>query len=219
MSCVRERLVKRPEHARKALGVLRDRLREVRALRRHRADQGHRAFAARQYLRSAASFIEFRQSGGQIRGEALFRGHLLQSSRDFSERFCPSRGGVRHHCDVIPHVAVVFRQRDTRVDRSLTRCDRHVGGVGDQHRSVCHGTVGLRVDQLREFVQYLAHLVAALAAADVDDDIRVAPLRQLVLVHRLACTEAAGDRRRAALRDREQRIHHALTGDQRDRGR
>ena len=42
-------------------------------------------------------------------------------------------------------------------------------------------------------VQHLRHLVAALAAADVDDDIRVAPLGKLVLRHGLAGAEAARD--------------------------
>ncbi len=46
----------------------------------------------------------------------------------------------------------------------------------------------------REFVQHLGHLVAAFAAADVDDDVRVAPLGQRLLQHGLAGAEAAGNR-------------------------
>ena len=62
----------------------------------------------------------------------------------------------------------------------------------------------------RELLQHLRHLVAALAAAHIDDDVRVAPLGQLVLGHGLAGAEAAGDGGRAALGDGEQRVDDAL---------
>ena len=40
--------------------------------------------------------------------------------------------------------------------------------------------------KFREFLQNLGHFVAALAAADIYDDVGVAPFRQLMLGHRLA---------------------------------
>ena len=48
-----------------------------------------------------------------------------------------------------------------------------------------------------ELLQHLGHLVAALAAADVDDDVRVRPLGDLVLGHGLAGSESARDGSRA----------------------
>ena len=66
-----------------------------------------------------------------------------------------------------------------------------------------------------ELVQNLGHLVAALAAAHIDDDIGVAPFGQLVLGHGLAGAETAGDGGHAALGNGKQRIDDALTGDQR----
>ena len=219
VSCIGERLIERPEYAGEALGVLGDRLGKVRALRRYRADQADAALAAAEHLGTSAALIELRKTGRQIRGEALLRRHFLESSRDLSERLRPTGGRIRHHRDVIAHVAVIFRQSDARVDGRLTRRDGHVGGVRNQGGAVGHGAVGLRVDQLGELVEHLAHLVAALAAADVDDDIRVAPLRELVLVHGFARAETAGDGGCAALRDREERVHDALSRDQRDGGR
>ena len=67
----------------------------------------------------------------------------------------------------------------------------------------------------RELVEHAGHLVAALAAAQVDDDVGVAALGQRFEQHRLAGAEAAGDRRLAALRHREQAVEDALAGDQR----
>ncbi len=64
----------------------------------------------------------------------------------------------------------------------------------------------------------LGQLVAALAAPDVDDDVRVAPLRDLLQQHGLAGAEAAGHGRGAAARDGEQQVEHPLAGVQRFRG-
>ena len=67
----------------------------------------------------------------------------------------------------------------------------------------------------RELLEHVGHLVAALAAADVDDHVGVAPLRDLLQQHRLAGAEAAGDRGAAAARDREEEVEHPLPGDER----
>ena len=66
-----------------------------------------------------------------------------------------------------------------------------------------------------ELAQHLGHLVAALAAADVDDDVGVGVLGERLLDHRLAGAEAAGHRHRAALGHREQQVEDALPGDER----
>ena len=58
--------------------------------------------------------------------------------------------------------------------------------------------------ELREFVQHAGHFVAALAAADIDDDVGVAALGQRFEQDRLAGAEAARQSRAAAPRDREQ---------------
>ena len=67
-----------------------------------------------------------------------------------------------------------------------------------------------RVLEVRELLEHLRHLVSALAAADVDDDVRVGPLGQLVLRNGLARSETAGDDGRAALGYREEEVDDAL---------
>ena len=62
---------------------------------------------------------------------------------------------------------------------------------------------------------HVGHLVAALAAADVDDDVGVAPLGDLLQQHGLAGAEAAGDGGAAAPGDREEQVEHPLPGVQR----
>lgn len=64
----------------------------------------------------------------------------------------------------------------------------------------------MRIDKLGELIQNICHLVATLAAADVDDYIRLSPLCKLMLGDGLAASERAGYSRDAAFSYREQRI-------------
>ena len=67
--------------------------------------------------------------------------------------------------------------------------------------------------QFRELAQNVCHLVAALAAADVDDDIRIRPLCQLMLHDGFARTKRAGNSRHTAGGNREKRVDNALPRD------
>ncbi len=89
--------------------------------------------------------------------------------------------------------------------------------VRDQDRALHQRRAGARVDELGELLEHLGQLVAALAAADVDDDVGVRPLRERLLEHGLAGAEPAGDRGGAAARDREEHVDRPLAGDQRRR--
>ena len=73
--------------------------------------------------------------------------------------------------------------------------------------------------ELGELADHVGHLVATLAAADVDDDVGVAPLGDLLQQHRLAGAEPAGDPDRAAARHGEQQVDDPLAGEQRARRR
>ena len=77
---------------------------------------------------------------------------------------------------------------------------------------------GARILELGQLVEDVGHLVAALAAADVDDHVGVAPLGDLLQQDGLAGAEAAGHGGAAAAGDREEQVEHALAGDQRHVG-
>ncbi len=96
-----------------------------------------------------------------------------------------------------------------------SRANRHVRRVRDEHRAIEQATARPRIHELGELSEDVCQLVAALAAADVDDHVRVAPLRDRVLEHRLAGSEAAGDGCRASPRQRVQEVENAQAGDQR----
>ena len=72
-----------------------------------------------------------------------------------------------------------------------------------------------RIDDFRELAQHVRHLIAALAAADVDDDVGVGPLGELVLRAGLPRAKTTWDGRRAAFPDREECVDDALPRDER----
>ena len=111
-------------------------------------------------------------------------------------------------------VPVVLGDGHAGVDRRLPGGHRHIGGVGDEDGAVHQGLVALGVQQLGELLQGLGHLIAPLAAAQVDDDVGVRPLGQLVLGHGLARAEGAGDGGSAPLADGEEGVDDALPGDE-----
>ena len=116
---------------------------------------------------------------------------------------------------MVAHIAVVFRDRDAGVDAGLAGRHRHVGGVGDKHRAFDKRIPALRVLEFRELLQDLRHLVAALAAADVNDNVGVAPFGELVLRNSFSGAEAARDSGGAASGDREEEVDDSLSGEER----
>ena len=163
----------------------------------------------------ARALVKLRQARGQIRGIALLAGHFLQPPRHFAKRLCPTGSGVRNHGNRMPLVTVVLRNRDAGINGSLPRRHRHIGGVGNQHRALHQRLSGARVGQFRELPQHVGHLVAALAAADIDHQIYVAPLGKLVLYYGLSGAERPRHARGAALGNGKERVNHALTRNQR----
>ena len=161
------------------------------------------------------TLVELCQTASQISRVAFLTGHLLQTSGHLAERLCPAGCGIRHQRDGISHVAEIFRDRDTGIDRSLTCRNRHIRCVGDQHGPLHQGLSRLRVSQLRELVQNVRHLISTLSASDIDDDIRLCPFCKLMLDHSLSASERSGHCSNTAFCDREERIDHALSCHQR----
>ena len=212
-----KRFVESPESPDVASGVLRHGFREVAALGGNGAYYGNGAFPflfafALNY--SAGSLVELRQTAAEVSREAFLRGHFLKSSADLAQSFLPAGSGVRHDGHMVAHVAVIFRNRDPGVDAGFAGRNGHVGSVGDQDRALDQRISALGVFEFREFLQDLRHLVAALATADVNDNVGVAPLGQLVLGDGLAGAETAGDGGGAASGDGEEKVYDALPGEE-----
>src|SRR5206468_2057734 len=144
-----------------------------------------------------------------------FSGHLFQSSGYLSHGLGPTACRVSHQRDIVAHVAEVFRDRDSSIDARLSRGDWHVGSVGDEDCPVHYRLVASRIDQLGKRLQDLRHLVPSLAASYVDDDRRVSPFGKLLLRHRLAGAEGAGDCCSAPFGYGEEEVDYSLPGQER----
>jgi hypothetical protein len=196
-------------------GVRGHRLGQVAAGRGDRADHGDRAAAAAERDHLAGPLVEPGQRAGQGGGVALLGGQRSAAGGQLAQRLRPPRCGVGDDHRVVAHVPVVLGDGHPGVDACLPGHHRHVGGVRDHHRAVQQPAAGPRVGQRAQLGDRVGHLVAALAAAHVDDHVRVAPLRQLLQQHRLAGAKAAGHRGGAPPGNREQCVDHPLPGQQR----
>ena len=159
----------------------------------------------------ARALVKFRKAACKIGGIAFVARHLFEPSAHFTQRLCPARGGIRHDCHVIAHIAVIFGDRDARVDRRFARRNGHIRGVRDEHGAFHYGFTRFRIFERRKFVEHVGHLVPAFAAADIHDDLGIRPFRKLMLHDGFPAAEGSGNCRHAALCNREKRIDHALT--------
>ena len=180
-----------------------------------RGDDRHRCLAPAERAESPGTLVEGRQLGRELGRVALLDGQGAGPRRRLAQGLGPARGGVGDDHRVEAHVAVELGHGDARVDAQLACHDRHVRRVGDDHGALEQRPVGARVDELAKLAQGVRHLVAALAAPDVHDDVRVAPLGDLLEEDRLAGAEAAGHRCGAPSREREEEVEDALAGGQR----
>ena len=206
--------IQAPETADEAPGMLGHGLRKVTARGAHGPDDGNRAFPAAQGLHVSRPLVEVGDPGGQVGGKSLFRGHLLHAARKLPKGFRPAGCGVRHDGHVVALVSVVLRQRNPGVHAGLPGGHGHVGGVGDQDRPLHQTSARPGIHQLGKLREHVGHLVAPLPAADVDDDVRVAPLGYGVLGHGLARAEAPGDGHGPALGQGKEGVDDPLARDQ-----
>ena len=214
--------IQRPEHLNNSHRCLRNRFGKIAAWGRYRAHGGQGAaalFITADAGNGTGTLIELCQTGGEVSRIALFTRHFLQTAAHLTQRFRPAGGGIRNNGNGIAHVTVIFSNGDSGIDRSLTSCHRHIGGIGNEDGTLHQRFPGAGVNQLREFPQNIGHLVAALAAADVNHKVHVRPLGQGVLHHRFTGAEGARNSRGTALCHREEGIHNTLAGLQRHAGR
>lgn len=151
-----------------------DRVREITTRRGHGAHDGDRALPVRgaQALDLAGALVERGETGTEVGGVARVGGHLGQTTRDLTQGLGPSGSRVAHHRKVVAHVTVVLGKGDAGVNGGLTGGHGHVGGVGDQGCPLHDGllaSVRQSKGQLGELLKNLGHLVATLAASNVDD--------------------------------------------------
>lgn len=154
-----------------------------------------------------------RQLGTQMSGVTSISGHLGETSRDFSEGFGPSGGGISHHSNIVSHISEVLSEGNSSVDGGFSSGDGHVGGVSDQAGSL-HDIVLLSVNpggERGEIVEHFSHLVSTLATSDVDNALRVRVLGQGLGDAGLTTSESSGNSASSTLDGGEEGIEHTLS--------
>mmetsp|Transcript_8655 Transcript_8655/g.14936 ORF Transcript_8655/g.14936 Transcript_8655/m.14936 type:complete len:548 (+) Transcript_8655:633-2276(+) len=217
-----ELLVEPPEHLDNAEGGGSDGVGEITTGGGDSADDGDGAVALgiADAADLAGTLVEGGETCTQVRRVARVGGHFRETAGNLTEGLGPSGRGVSHHGHVVAHVAEVLRDRNPGVDGGFAGSDGHVGRVGHHSRALHDAllTSVHRHRQLGEVLEDFSHLVTALAAADVDNDIRVGKLGQRLRDHSLAATERARDRARSTQHRREKGIENALASEKRHVG-
>ena len=128
VATVGKRGIQAPEHLDDTQRCLSHGLGDITALRRNGTDGGQRPLAAVTADADdlARALVELRKTRGQIGRVALLTGHFLKAARHFAQRLCPTGGGIRDNGYGIAHIAIIFSDRDARVDRCLTRRYGHI---------------------------------------------------------------------------------------------
>ena len=208
--------IQSPEHFDDTQRRLCDGLGNITAGRRNRSDHRQGTFSSlfSKGDHTTRSLIKLRQTGAKVGGIAFFTRHFFQTSRHFTKRLCPPGSGVCHQRHGITHITEEFRNRDPGIDTGFSCRHRHIRRIGNQHGSLHQRLAGLGILQLWKLVQYVRHLISALSAADVDDNIRFRPFCQLVLYHRFSGSERTGNRRYTSLCNREEGVNDSLSGNQ-----
>ena len=129
----------------------------------------------------ADALVERRQPRSQVGRIAFLHRHLAEASGDLAQGFRPAAGGVGQHHHVMPLVPVVFCQGYAEINRCFPGDHGHVGSVGHQQGAFHEGTAGIGVGQFGEVIENVHQLVAAFAAAHIDDDVGVGPAGDLPL--------------------------------------
>ncbi len=123
----------------------------------------------------SSSFIELCKFGCQISRISWITRHFSQSTWDFSQGFCPTRGGVSHHWYVSTHISEIFSKSNTCIDTGLTGSHRHVG-------SICHKWCPLHdwyflsvlyCCEGGEFFQDFSHLISSFTTSDINNNLAV----------------------------------------------
>mmetsp|Transcript_10955 Transcript_10955/g.27776 ORF Transcript_10955/g.27776 Transcript_10955/m.27776 type:complete len:547 (+) Transcript_10955:398-2038(+) len=217
---LRKLLVQAPEHLHDAERCRGDRVAEVAAGRRHGTHHRHASRSRRraEAAHLARTLVETCQASRKVRRVSAVSRHLRQASGNLAKCLRPSARGVAHHRVVVPHVAVILRERDAGVDGRLARRHGHVRSVRNQSRALHDrllATVGHRHRQLRKVHENFRHFVPSLPTSDVNYAVAVRELAESLADDRLAAAERTRYRARATEHGGEECVEHALAREKR----
>ena len=148
-----------------------------------------------------STFVEGSKTGTQVGGVTGIGRHLSKTSRNLTKSLGPTGSRVSHHGNIHSLITEVLSKRNPGVNRSLTRGDGHVGGIGNECGTLHDTDFPLSASvlildshgQFREITQDFSHLITTFSATDVDNSIRVGKLGKRLRNNSLSATESTRD--------------------------
>ena len=178
------------------------RLFQVTTSRRYSTDECDRTSSAifEIYITSAA--IESTDDSREVHRERILTRQLFHTVWHLTKSLSPTRSRVGHEQHFQSHCAVVFSDSHSSVNRSFTRCNRHVRCVGDDDSTFHQFATSVWVFQFREFNEDFHNLVSTLTTSSHNHDISISLFWDSVLEHCFTCTERSRDEACTTFNDR-----------------
>ena len=204
-------LLKSVEAAGHLLCTFRNGLFEVTACGRNGTEEGNRTGSTIIKIYVACACVESTDDSREVHWESILTRKFLQAVGHLAESLSPTRSRVGHQQYAKTHRAVIFGNSHRGINGCLTRCHRHVGGVGDDDRTLHQLATRMRILQFGELRESLHHLVSTFATGCNNHDICLGLLGDSMLEHGLTRTERARDKARTTLAKRVGRINRTHT--------
>ena len=148
-----------------------NRLFEVTTGRRNGTEESNGTCSSIIKVHVTCACVESTDDSREVHREGILSRKLLQTVRHLTECLCPTGSGVRHEEDAKTHRTIVLSDGHGRINRRLTGCHRHVGGVGDDDGTLHELASGMRVIEFRELGKGLYDLVGTLTAGSDDHNV------------------------------------------------
>ena len=178
------------------------RLFQVTTRRRYSTDECNRTSSTifEIYITSAA--IESTDDSREVHWERILTWELFHTVRHLTKSLSPTRSRVGHKQHFKTHSAVVFSDSHSSVNRSFTRCNRHVRCVGDDDSTLHQFATSVWVFEFREFNEDFHNLVSTLTTSCHNHDVGIGLFRDSVLEHSFTSTERTRDEACTSFNDR-----------------
>ena len=183
-----------------------NRLFEVTTGRRNGSEESNGTCGSIIKVHVTCTRIERTDDSREVHWEGILSRKLLQTVRHLTECLCPTGSGVRHQEDAQTHRTIVLSDGHGRINRRLTGCHRHVGGVGDDDGTLHELASCVRVIEFRELGKGLYDLVGTLTAGSDDHNVCLGLFGDSVLEDGLTGTERTRDKAGSSLAKRVRRV-------------
>ena len=178
------------------------RLFQVTTRRRYSTDECNRTSSTIFEIYITSSAIESTDDSREVHRECILTWKLFHTVRHLTKSLCPTRCRVGHKKHFQSHSAIVFGDSHRSVNRSFTRCNRHVWCISDDDSTLHEFATSVWVFQFRKLNEDFHNLVSTLTAGSHNYDVGIGLFWDSVLEHSFTSTERTRDETSTTFNDR-----------------